>query len=186
MLAFLMAAILAMAFTWVVFKRLRAGQQRPVIQIVAAVNDLPAGVALTDKDVALVDWPSDILALPGSYTKKEEVLGHPLIHSLGAKEPILKRDLGLEGSGIGLSTKIPPGMRATAIKSNEIVGVAGFLDPGFHGDGMATRNIPGNVGKLTQTGRPDVEGVTAGHTNEPDPHGKPLQVDRWTLPVTRE
>src|SRR5713226_1132222 len=186
MLAFLMAAILAMAFTWVVFKRLRAGQQRPVIQIVAAVNDLPAGVALTDKDVALVDWPSDILALPGSYTKKEEVLGHPLIHSLGAKEPILKRDLGLEGSGIGLSTKIPPGMRATAIRSNEIVGVAGFLYPGSHVDVLCTINMPNNGGTITQTVLQDVEVLTAGQTIEPDPQGKPQQVDVVTLLLTPE
>jgi Flp pilus assembly protein CpaB len=91
-----MAAILATAFTWVVFKRLRAGAQRPLSQIVAAANDLPAGVALADKDVTMLDWPSDV-PLPGSFSKKEDVLGHPLIHSLGAKEPIVKRDLGLEG-----------------------------------------------------------------------------------------
>jgi pilus assembly protein CpaB len=183
MLAFLMATVLATALTWVVFRRLRASQQRPVIQIVAAVNDLPAGVALSDKDIVMVDWPSD-MALPGSYTKKEEVLGHPLIHSLGAKEPILKRDLGLEGSGIGLSTKIPPGMRATAIKSNEIVGVAGFLYPGSHVDVLCTIVMPNNGGTLTQTVLQDVEVLTAGQTIEPDPQGKPQQVDVVTLLLT--
>jgi pilus assembly protein CpaB len=185
MIAFVMAAVLAAAFTWVVFKRLRASQQRPVIQIVAAVNDLPAGVAIADKDVGMVDWPSD-MPLPGSYTKKEEVLGHPLIHSLGAREPILKRDLGLEGSGIGLSTKIPPGMRATAIKSNEIVGVAGFLYPGSHVDVLCTINMPNGGGTLTQTVLQDVEVLTAGQTIEPDPQGKPQQVDVVTLLLTPE
>ena len=185
MIAFAMAAVLATAFTWVVFRRLRASQQRPVIQIVAAANDLPAGVALSQNDVAMVDWPSD-MALPGSFTKKEEVLGHPLIHSLGAKEPILKRDLGLEGSGIGLSTKIPPGMRATAIKSNEIVGVAGFLYPGSHVDVLCTINMPNNAGNLTQTVLQDVEVLTAGQTIEPDPQGKPQQVDVVTLLLTPE
>src|SRR5437868_2113975 len=114
MTAFVLAAILATGFTWVVFRRLRASTQRPVIQLVVAANDLPAGVALSPNDVGMVDWPNDV-PLPGSFTKKEDVVGHPLIHSLGAKQPIVKRDLGLEGSGIGLSTKIPPGMRATAI-----------------------------------------------------------------------
>src|SRR6266849_6752143 len=185
MLAFIMAAILATAFTWVVFKRLRAGAQRPVSQIVAAANDLPAGVALADKDVTMLDWPSDV-PLPGSFSKKEDVLGHPLIHSIGAKEPIVKRDLGLEGSGIGLSTKIPPGMRATAIKSNEIVGVAGFLYPGSHVDVLATLNMPGNEGNLTQTVLQDVEVLTAGQTIEPDPQGKPQQVDVVTLLLTPE
>jgi pilus assembly protein CpaB len=132
------------------------------------------------------------MALPGSYTKKEEVLGHPLIHSLGAKEPILKRDLGLEGSGIGLSTKIPPGMRATAIKSNEIVGVAGFLYPGSHVDVLCTinmpnmPNMPNSGGAITQTVLQDVEVLTAGQTIEPDPQGKPQQVDVVTLLLTPE
>jgi len=126
------------------------------------------------------------VALPGSYQKKEEVLGHPLIHSVGTKEPILKRDLGLEGSGIGLSTKIPPGMRATAIKSNEIVGVAGFLYPGSHVDVLCTITVPNNGGTLTQTVLQDVEVLTAGQTIEPDPQGKPQQVDVVTLLLTPE
>ena len=185
MLAFLMAVILATAFTWVVFRRLRASTQRSVTQIVAAANDLPAGVALSPNDITMVDWPADV-PLPGSFTKKEEVLGHPLIHSLGAKEPVVKRDLGLEGSGIGLSTKIPPGMRATAIKSNEIVGVAGFLYPGSHVDVLCTINLPNSGGTLTQTVLQDVEVLTAGQTIEPDPQGKPQQVDVVTLLLTPE
>ena len=185
MLAFLMAAVLATAFTWVVFRRLRATQQRPITQIVAAANDLPAGVALSPNDVTMLDWPSDV-PLPDSYSKKEDVLGHPLMHSLGAREPIVKRDLGLEGSGIGLSTKIPPGMRATAIKSNEIVGVAGFLYPGSHVDVLCTITMPNNGGILTQTVLQDVEVLTAGQTIEPDPQGKPQSVDVVTLLLTPE
>jgi len=163
MIAFLMAAILATGFTWFVARRMRASTQRPMIQIVAAANDLPAGVALSPNDITAVDWPSDV-PLPGSFTKKEDVLGHPLVHSLGAKEPIVKRDLGLEGSGIGLSTKIPPGMRATAIRSNEIVGVAGFLYPGSHVDVLCTITLPNNAGTVTQTVLQDVEVLTAGQT----------------------
>src|ERR1019366_6610183 len=181
-----MAAVLATAVTFLVFRRIRAGlSQRAVTQIVTSANELPAGVALAAKDVALIDWPSNV-PLPGSFNKVDAVIGHPLLRSLGPKEPILKRDLGLEGSGIGLSTKIPPGMRATAIKSNEIVGVAGFLYPGSHVDVLATINMPGNVGNLTQTVLQDVEVLTAGQTIEPDPQGKPQQVDVVTLLLTPE
>src|SRR6266481_9442925 len=179
MLAFMMAAILATAFTWVVFKRLRAGAQPQVAQIVVAAKDLPAGVALADSNITMLDWASDVP--PGFFTKKKDVLGHPLIHSLGAKEPIVKRDLGLERSVIGLSTKIPPGMRATAIRSNEIVGVAGFLFPGSHVDVLATYALPGVAGTLTQTVLQDVEVLAAGQTIEPDPQGKPEQVNVVTL-----
>src|SRR6266481_183299 len=181
LLALVMAAIMAGLLTLLVFKRLRAGMgQSQITKIVAASNPLPAGVALAAKDVALIDWPSDV-PLTGSFTKVDDVLGHPLLHGLGAKEPILQRDLALEGSGIGLSTKIPPGMRATAVRSNEIVGVAGFLFPGSHVDVLATYALPGVAGTLTQTVLQDVEVLAAGQTIEPDPQGKPEQVNVVTL-----
>src|SRR6266851_476755 len=186
LLALVMAAIMAGLLTLLVFKRLRAGMgQSQVSKIVAASNNLPPGVALAAKDVVLIDWPSDV-PLTGSFTKADDVLGHPLLHGLGAKEPVLQRDLALEGSGIGLSTKIPPGMRATAIRSNEIVGVAGFLYPGSHVDVLATYNLPGGTGAITQTALQDVEVLTAGQTIEPDPQGKPQQVNVVTLLLTPE
>lgn len=176
-----MAAVLALIVTVFAVKRLRAGlSSRPVTQVVASATDLPAGVALSAKDILLIDWPSDV-PLNGSFNKTEAVVGHPLIRSLGAKEPILHRDLGVEGSGIGLATKIPPGMRATAVRSNEIVGVAGFLYPGSHVDVLATYNLPGMTGSVTQTVLQDVEVLTAGQTIEPDPQGKPQQVNVVTL-----
>jgi pilus assembly protein CpaB len=186
MLAFFMALVLAGVFTWIVFKRLRASMgDRNSVKVVVAATELPAGVALAEKDVTLMDWPSDV-PMAGTYSKAQEVLGHPLIRSLGAKEPIFQRDLGLEGSGVGLATKIPPGMRATAVKSNEIVGVAGFLYPGSHVDVQATIQLPANGGTLTQTVLQDVEVLTAGQTIEPDPQGKPQQVDVVTLLVSPE
>jgi pilus assembly protein CpaB len=184
-----MAAVLAAAATFLVFRRLRAGlAQHAVTQVVASANDLPAGVALSAKDVVLIDWPSDV-PLAGSSNKVEAVIGHPLLRSMGPKEPILLRDLGVEGSGVGLSTKIPPGMRATAIRSNEIVGVAGFLYPGSHVDVLATYNLPGAAGAngaITQTVLQDVEVLTAGQTIEPDPQGKPQQVNVVTLLLSPE
>lgn len=181
-----MAAILALMVTLFAVRRLRAGlNPRAVTQVVASANDLPAGVALSAKDIVLVDWPTDV-PLAGSFNKTEAVIGHPLIRSLGAKQPILERDLGVEGSGIGLATKIPPGMRATAVRSNEIVGVAGFLYPGSHVDVLATYTLPGMTGSVTQTVLQDVEVLTAGQTIEPDPQGKPQQVNVVTLLLSPE
>ncbi len=181
-----MAAVVAAAVTFFVFKRIRAGlSERPVTQIVAAVNELPAGVALSAKDVVLIDWPGEV-PLTGSFNKTDAVIGHPLLHSLGPKEPVLQRDLGVEGSGIGLATKIPPGMRATAVRSNEIVGVAGFLYPGSHVDVLATCTVPGINGQVTQTVLQDVEVLTAGQTIEPDPQGKPQEVNVVTLLLSPE
>ena len=185
-MAFVLAAILAGSISYLLFRKLRANtNQRNVIQVVAAANDLTPGITLAAKDVQLIEWPKDV-ALAGSFSKVEEVIGKPLIYSLGAKEPILKRDLGAEGSGIGLAGRIPPGMRATAVRSNEIVGVAGFLYPGSRVDVLATYNPPGSTGPITQTVLQDVEVLTAGQTVEPDPQGKPQTVNVVTLLVSPE
>jgi len=180
------AAILAGGITFLFYRRLSANQQqRKAVQIVVAAADLPSGTTLAAKDVALLDWYSD--ALPsGAFTKTEGVVGHPLLYPLAAKEPVLQRDLGVEGAGIGLSGKIPEGMRAAAIRSNEIVGVAGFLYPGSHVDLLVTFTPPGGTIPLTQTVLQNVEVLTAGQTIEPDPQGKPQQVNVVTLLLTPE
>src|SRR5256884_3116849 len=181
-----MAALLAAGITYFFSKKLNTRRaQHASTQIVATTSELPSGMTLGAKDVALVDWPSDF-PLQGSYTKVEDVIGHPLLFSLGPREPVLKRHLAVEGSGIGLSGRIPPGMRATAVRSNEIVGVAGFLYPGSHVDVLVTYTPPGSPTPVTQTVLQDVEVLTAGQTSEPDPQGKPQTVNVVTLLVNPE
>ncbi len=185
-MAFFLAAVLAGGITFLLYRHLRAtSSHREVTKIVAAATDLPMGVTLAAKDVILIDWPTDV-PLTGTFSKVDQILGRPLVQSLGAKEPIFQRDLGVEGSGIGLAAKIPPGLRATAVRSNEIVGVAGFLYPGSHVDVLGTYNVPGGTGTITQTVLQDVQVVTAGQTIEPDPQGKPQQVNVVTLLLSPE
>src|SRR5437868_8830181 len=185
-----MAAMLAGIMTYFFSRRMRLSRaQHATTGIVAAINDLPSGATLTAKDVMTVDWPTN-LPLAGSFEKVDDVVGHPLLYPLVARQPILKTDLGLEGSGIGISGKIPTGMRATAVKSNEIVGVAGFLYPGSRVDVLVTYTPPTNTagasGPLTQTVLQNVEVLTAGQTIEPDPQGKPQTVNVVTLLVSPE
>jgi pilus assembly protein CpaB len=182
----LLAIILAGGLTYIVYSRLRRYAAHPQLtHVVAAAKDLPEGLALTAQDVTLVDWPAAV-PVPGSYSKIEQVVGKPLIYPLGAKEPVLERDLGLEGSGIGLSVKIPAGMRATSVRTNEITGVAGFLYPGSHVDVLATFTVPGKSGPVTQTVLQNVQVLTAGEKVEPDPSGKPETVDVVTLLLNSE
>src|SRR5438045_2554580 len=173
-----MASLIAGTITYIFYRRLRASaaNKPQAMQIVVAAADLPSGATLTPKDVVLMDWFSDVPPT-GSFKNVADVVGHPLIFPVGAKEVISQRMLAVEGSGLGLSVKIPSGMRATAVRSNEIVGVAGFLFPGSHVDVLATYSVPGSTGPITQTVLQDVEVLTAGQTIEPDPTGKPQAVN---------
>lgn len=184
--AFLVAGVLAGGITFLFYRRISANsQQRKAVQIVVAATDLSVGVTLSQKDVALLDWYSD--ALPsGAFTKTDAVVGHPLLYPMAAKEPILQRDLGVEGAGIGLAGKLPEGMRAVAIRSNEIIGVAGFLYPGSKVDLLMTFTPPGGTMPVTETVLQNVEVLTAGQTIEPDPQGKPQSVNVVTLLLNPE
>jgi len=162
-----------------------ASQQRKAVQIVVAKTDLSMGATLSANDVVLDNWYAD--APPaGTFTDIKLVIGRPLLYPLSAKEPILLHDLGVEGAGIGLAGKIPEGMRAIAIRSNEIVGVAGFLYPGSKIDLLMSYTPPGNNVPVTQTVLQNVEVLTAGQTIEPDPQGKPQSVSVVTLLLSPE
>jgi pilus assembly protein CpaB len=143
------------------------------------------GATLSQKDLVLADWYSDILPT-GAFTKTSDVVGRPLLYPMAARQPILPKDLGVEGAGIGLAGKLPEGMRAVAIRSNEIIGVAGFVYPGSHVDLLMTFTPPGvaNSMPVTETVLQNVEVLTAGQTIEPDPQGKPQSVGVVTLLLT--
>jgi len=180
-----MAAVIAGGATYLVARRLQPAPTGPsVISIVAAAKDLTPGVPLTAQDLTMIAWPENV-ALPGSLRKPDEAVGRPLMVSVAAKQPLLQRDLAASGSGFGLAGKIPEGMRATAVRSNEIVGVAGFLFPGSHVDVICTYALPSS-GTITTTVLQDVEVVTTGTSIEPDPQGKPQTVNVVTLLLTPE
>ena len=180
-IALVLALVLSGGATYFLYSRLRNSQSRPqVSKIVAAAHAVPAGAAIKVDDVALIDWPLNI-PLAGSFAKVDDVVGRALIYPLGEKEPVLQRDLAEPGSGIGLSVKIPQGMRATSIRSNEIVGVAGFLFPGSHVDVLDTYTPPGSNTPITESVLQNVEVITAGQKIQPDPQGKPETVSVVTL-----
>ena len=160
--------------------RQRGPSGPPVTKIVAAAKNVAAGAALKQEDVTLVDWRQSVLPV-GTFTKVEDVMGRALIYPLSEKEPVLLRDLAEPGSGISLSVKIPPGMRATAVRSNEIIGVAGFLFPGSHVDVLDTYTPPGSNAPQTDTVLQNVEVISAGQKIQPDPQGKPETVSVVTL-----
>src|SRR5207253_274429 len=142
-------------------------------------------MTLSGKDIILLDWYSEVMP-SGAFTDPKVIEGRPILFPLAAKEPILQRDLGVEGSGVGLAGKIPEGMRGVAVRSNEIVGVAGFLYPGSRVDLLMTFTPPGGNMPITDTVLQNVEVLTAGQTIEPDPQGKPQQVSVITLLLSPE
>jgi pilus assembly protein CpaB len=188
-IALVAALAISAAATYFFYVRLRGREASTpqLIKVVASAKVQPAGgVVLKAEDLVVIDWPSTV-SLTGSFTKIDDAVGRSLLYPLEEKEPILEHDLAAAGSGFGLTAKIPSGMRATSVRSNEIVGVAGFLFPGSHVDVLATFLPRGtNQDPLTQTILQDVEVITAGQKIQPDPQGKPETVNVVTLLLSPE
>ncbi len=126
------------------------------------------------------------ITLAKPFTKVADLAGRAVIYPVAASQPILEDYLAAPGSGIGLTTKIPEGMRATSVKSDEIVGVAGFLFPGSHVDVLVTLRSEGLATPATQIVLQDVEVLTVGQKLQPDPQGKPDTVSVVTLLLSPE
>ena len=154
-------------------------------QYVAAAVNLEAGERLQPASLHLIDWP-ETSPLQGAFAKPEEVTGRIVLFPLSAGEPILERQLSAAGSASGLTVKIPEGMRAISLKSDDVVGVAGFLLPGTFVDVLVTYHTVATSEPITATILQDVQILAAGQKFQPDPEGKAASVDVVTLLVKPE
>ena len=140
---------------------------------------------LKEDDVKVAEWPG---AIPvGATTQVKDIVGRGVITAIFAKEPIIESRLAPKGAGGGMAAMIPPGMRAVAVRVNEVVGVAGFVVPGTHVDVLISGNTPGgnaSLGTLTQTLLQNIEVLSAGQDFKKDAEGKPIMVQVVNMLVT--
>ncbi len=188
MLALVVALVISGLFTFWLSRRV--GRSRTVAppqnqQYVAAARALDPGETIRKEDLNLIEWPKS-QPLAGSFVRVDDVVGRAVLYPLAAGQPILDRQLAAAGSGIGLTARIPSGMRAIALSSNEVIGVAGFLMPGTHVDVLVTYHDDSHPDPVTATVLQDAEVLAAGHQVQPDPTGKPSTVDVVTLLLSPE
>jgi pilus assembly protein CpaB len=156
--------------------------------VVAAATDIKLGSILRENDLTKIDIGG---TLPqGVILKPQDAIGRGVISNLYAGEPILNNRLAAPGSGGGLAATIPDGMRADAIKVDQVVGVAGFVTPGMHVDVLVSGNPPGasntSQGTLTKTLLQNIAVLSAGTDIQKDAEGKPQQVQVVNLLVNPE
>jgi pilus assembly protein CpaB len=186
LIALTLALLVSGASTWLVARRMTAPSVQKLVlgaSYAAPSRELESGETLKPEDLEMVAWPgSDPIA--GAFSGTAGLAGRELLFPLGKGQPILDRDLSAAGSGAGLAGKIPDGMRAIALRSDEVVGVAGFLIPGSHLDVLVTFRSERSPEPVTATVLQNVVVLAAGQQFEPDPNGKPSAVAVVTLLLT--
>jgi len=186
--AFLLAAGCSYLVYRLVVSRLSAAAPSKTTHVIAAAADIKLGSVLRDADLTTVEMAG---TLPkGVIVKREDAIGRGVISDLHQGEPILDSRLAAVGSGGGLAATIPPGMRACAVKVDDVVGVAGFATPGMRVDVLISGVPPGAVntdqGPKVATLLQNIEVLSAGTDIQKDAEGKPKPVQVVNLLVTPE
>ena len=156
--------------------------------VLVASHNLELGALIKEGDVKVAEWGGTVPQ--GALLKPEDAIGRGVVQPILENEPIVESRVAPKGAGAGLASTIPPGMRAVAVRVNDIVGVAGFVVPGTHVDILIAGNPPGGntakTGTLTKTLLQDIEVLSAGQNIQKDAEGKPVSVGVVNMLVTPE
>ncbi len=152
---------------------------------VGAARNLDPGAVIQPADLKMVEWPA-ANPVDGATEKMEDVAGRTVLYPIAGDQPIMQRQVSAAGAGSGLSARIPNGMRAISLRSDQIVGVAGYLLPGTHVDVLMTYRSQNTQDSITTTVLQDAEILTAGQKMQADPEGKANMADVVTLLVKPE
>src|SRR6266852_5836875 len=106
--------------------------------IIVAVHKLDLGMLVKETDLKTGQWLGQVP--PGVLLKKEDAIGRGVISAIFEGEPVVDSRLAAVGAGAGLAATIPPGMRAVAVRVNDVVGVAGFVTAGMRVDLLIAGN----------------------------------------------
>ncbi|MGD0938741.1 MAG: Flp pilus assembly protein CpaB [Terracidiphilus sp.] len=187
--AFGIAAVSTFAVYHLVRSRISA---RPAAStaVVAAKTDIKLGTILKPEDLTTIA----IAGTPpvGSILDKDKsrAIGRGVISDLYKDEPIMESRLAAVGAGGGLAAAIPAGMRACAVRVDEVVGVSGFATPGMRVDVVMSGTPPGEndskQGLEARTVLQNIQVLSAGteYQQVKDAEGKPKQVQVVNLLVT--
>jgi pilus assembly protein CpaB len=185
--ALVISAVASVVLYRLIATKLADSAKPATSQVAVASHDLELGALIKESDLKVVDWSGP--QPKGVVTKTADVVGRGVVATIYEGEPILDSRLAPRGAGAGLASTIPVGMRAVAIRVNDIVGVAGFVLPGMRVDILIAGNPPGATGSLgtqTKTLLQNMEVLSAGQNIQKDAEGKPVSVGVVNVLVTPE
>ncbi len=155
----------------------------PTVKYVVAAQPIAAGEVVKTAFLKTVSWPAS-RPLHGAFHKIAGVTGRPALYPIAAGQPLVEADLAPPGEGLGLAAHIPDGMRAVALRTDDVVAVGGFIYPGSHVDVLVTYRVTSNSQPVTAVVLQNVTVLATGQKTEPDPKGKPTSVSIVTLLLT--
>lgn len=181
-----LALALGLLVSYTVYNRLRAtigGNNEPGIDVAVAADNIPVGTKLEDRYVRMARFPQSLVP-SGAFSKKDELKGRGAILPISKGEFILSNKLAAPNAGAGLPSMIPPGMRAVSVRVNDVVSVAGFVQPGSRVDVLATGSTASGGDRQTTTVLENVAVIAVGKNLERSAAGESQVAPVITLLVS--
>jgi pilus assembly protein CpaB len=187
--AFVVAALCSVLVYRLVGMRIAAAKPQPSTRVVAAARDIKIGTVLSAPDLTTIQIMGTVPK--SAILDAKNAIGRGVTSTIYTGEPILDDRLAPMGSGGGLAATIKDGMRAIAVRVDQVVGVAGFVLPGMRVDVLISgvppnANQGGNNNTQVRTVLQNIEVLSAGTDIQKDAEGKPQQVQVVNLLVTPE
>ncbi|MDR3739419.1 MAG: Flp pilus assembly protein CpaB [Terracidiphilus sp.] len=187
LIALVVASVSSYLIVRMVGNNMNASKSVPSTPMIVAARDIKIGTILAAADVKVVNVTG--IAPQGAITQAKDAIGRGAISNIYNGELVLDSRLAPMGSGGGLAATIKQGMRACAVKVDEVVGVAGFVTPGMRVDVLVSGvppNSTNNQETQTRTLLQNIEVLSAGTDIQKDAEGKPQQVQVVNLLVSPE
>jgi pilus assembly protein CpaB len=162
LLAFALAAAGGTAFLLTRYMDARITAARvPTTRVVVAASEIPVATAIRAEALKVIEWPA--VARPeGTIADPAALVGRITLATIATNEPILPSKLASPNARSGLASLVASGMRAAAVRVDDVVGVAGFVHPGDKVDVLVTMKPTNEASFMTRVLLQNVQVLAVG------------------------
>jgi pilus assembly protein CpaB len=182
---FYLAIFVALVATVGAYRALQASKPQPqqrARKVVVAATDIPEGATIKPDALRMEALPGTAVA-PNAFTSADSLVGRITRVPIFAGDVIVPQRLAPKGSGPGLEVKITPGMRAMAVKVDDVAGLSGLIQPGSHVDVLVTLTPEQNGKRVSKLFMENVRVLSVGSVVQRDNSGKPIDASTAALEV---
>jgi len=182
---FYLALFVAFVATIGAYRALQASKPQPEQherRVVLAAADIPEGTTIKGDELRIAQLPSGAVAA-SAFTNIDSLIGRVTRVPIFTGDVIVPERLAPKGSGPGLEVKIAPGMRAMAVKVDDVAGLSGLIEPGSHVDVLVTLTPEQNGKRVAKLFMENVRVLSVGSVVHRDNSGKPIEASTATLEV---
>jgi pilus assembly protein CpaB len=148
-IVFVTALVVAIAATYGVYRVLQQVKASSAVKtqsVVVAARNIGEGERIGRFSVEARPWPTGT-APEGAYAVTDSLIGRVARVPIFTGEAVVAGRLAPPGVGPGIEVKIAPGMRAMAVRINDVVGLGGLIQPNSRVDVLVTLRSPDGAGK---------------------------------------